>query len=48
MLDRGNHGRSDWIAAGASTCTSAEDEKFKSFDYMNQSSWLEVTQSDLL
>ncbi|CAF0757889.1 unnamed protein product [Adineta steineri] len=46
-MDRGSHGKAEWIAAGQSTCTLAEDEQFKSFDYINQSSWLELIQSDV-
>ncbi|CAF0966779.1 unnamed protein product [Rotaria sordida] len=41
QLDRGGHAKDDWIAAGKSTCTSDENERLKSFDYINQSSWLE-------
>ena len=46
-MDRGLHGKAEWIAAGQSTCTLAEEEQFKSFDYINQSSWLELIQSDV-
>ena len=45
MLDRGSNGKSDWIAAGQSTCTSAEDERFKPFDYINQSAGLDLVQT---
>ncbi len=48
LLDRGSSGEVDWIAAGQSICTPAEEEEFKSFDYINQSSWLELTQSDVI
>ncbi|CAF2673748.1 unnamed protein product [Rotaria sp. Silwood2] len=40
-LDRGGEAKDSWIAAGKSTCTSAENERLKSFDYINESSWLE-------
>lgn len=49
MLDRGSHGKSDWISAGQSTYSSSEDEEeFKSFDYVDESAWLELIQLDLL
>ncbi|UJR30042.1 hypothetical protein I4U23_017587 [Adineta vaga] len=47
LMDRGSHGQADWLAAGQSTCTLAEDEQLKSFDYINQSVWLELIQSDV-
>ncbi|CAF1130746.1 unnamed protein product [Adineta ricciae] len=46
LLDRGSHGQADWLEAGRSTCTLAEDEQLKSFDFINQSTWLELTQAD--
>ncbi|CAF1013957.1 unnamed protein product [Rotaria sordida] len=48
QLDRGGHAKDDWIAAGKSTCTSDENERLKSFNYINSSSCLEFTQSDFL
>ena len=47
MIDRGNHGKSDWLAAGETVPTPADNERFKSFDYINQSVWLELTQSEI-
>ena len=47
MIDRGNHGKSDWMAAGEMASTHENDERFKSFDYINQSIWLELIQSDI-
>jgi hypothetical protein len=44
LIDRGSHGKVDWINAGQSTCTPAEEEEIKSFDYVNQSAWLELIQ----
>ena len=46
MLDRGTPGKSGWIAAGQSTCTSAGDELYKKFDYVSRS-WLQLIQSDI-
>ncbi|CAF1620778.1 unnamed protein product [Adineta ricciae] len=46
LLDRGSHGQADWLEAGRSTCTLAEDEQLKSFDFINQSTWLELIQAD--
>lgn len=45
MLDRGTHGKSGWIDAGQSTCTSEEDKLYKKFDYVNRS-WFQLIQSN--
>jgi len=48
MLDRGSIGQSDWSETLQSTCTQQEEEKFRSFDYINQSAWTDLIQSDVL
>lgn len=40
-LEKGGHARAHWKAAGQSTCTLDENEGFKLFDYIPQSSWNE-------
>jgi len=39
LQDRGNRVKVDWMTAGESTCTPSEEQQFKLFDYVNQSSW---------
>lgn len=36
-LDRSKDAKDSWIAAGLSTCSSEETEKFKLFDYISSS-----------
>jgi hypothetical protein len=47
ILDRGGHGQADWIAVGQSISSSNDVEEFKSFDYINQSSWFELIQTNI-
>lgn len=44
-LDRGAYARSDWIAAGESICMPNDEEQFKLFDYVNQSTWRKLNQT---
>lgn len=44
-MDRGSHGKADWLAAGQSTCTVEEEKRLKAFDYIDQVTWMDLTQS---
>ena len=49
LLDRGDQVKAEWIAAGRSTATSHDDkQKFNSFDYIDQSAWLEIIQPETM
>ena len=39
---RGEHAQEEWMRAGQSTCTSAEEERYRSFDSVNESTWSEL------
>ncbi len=39
LLDRGARVNADWLTAGESKCTRNDEEQFKLFDYVNQSTW---------
>ncbi|CAF1345772.1 unnamed protein product [Rotaria magnacalcarata] len=41
ILDKDVSAKVEWLAAGKSTCTSVEEERFKSFDYISESTSLE-------
>jgi len=43
-LDRGARAKADWKTAGESVCTLDEEEQFKLFDYVNQSTWQKLNQ----
>ncbi|CAF1194932.1 unnamed protein product [Adineta steineri] len=41
LFDRSIQAKNSWINAGKSTCLPNEEEQFKLFDYVNQSTWYE-------